>query len=197
MLMLLLGMTGTLLAKDKPAKMADDKVFYVYANKSDKKNHYIPSGWMGSYKGIKFDDAWKVDCIDGPTCIKITYDPRNVQGDGWHGIYWQATPSNWGNKAGGYDMSGYKRITFWARSDQDNTTINEFKFGGISGEVSSDSGSASVGPITLTKDWKKYVIDVGSENMSHINGGFCYATADNVIPETGMSLYLDEIRYEK
>ena len=46
MLMLLLGMTGTLLAKDKPAKMADDKVFYVYANKSDKKNHYIPSGWL-------------------------------------------------------------------------------------------------------------------------------------------------------
>lgn len=183
-------------AKPKVDKVSEDNVFYVYQDKGSKKNHFIPSGWMGSTRGMKLDDAWKSDCLDGLTCIKLTYDPKNSQ-DGWHGLFWQATPNNWGNKTGGYNLKGYKRLTFWARADQENVTINEFKVGGIKGEVSIDTDDVSIGPITLAQDWKKYEIDLTDKNLEHINGGFCYATADNVIPEKGMTMFLDEIRYEK
>ena len=183
-------------AKPKVDKVSDDNVFYVYQDKGSKKNHWIPSGWMGSFSGIKFNDAWKEDCLDGMSCIKIDYNPKNTIGAMWHGIYWQHVANNWGNKAGGFDMKGYKRVTFWAKAGEDNTTINEFKIGGITGEFS-DSDSASIGPITLTKDWKKYEIKLDGLDLQKIIGGFCYATADDVIPEKGMTLFLDEVRYEK
>jgi hypothetical protein len=184
-------------AKEKPVKMDDSKAFYVYAEKGSKKNHYIPSGWMGNYGDFKFDDANKTDCVDGLTCIKITYSSKNTQGAGWGGIYWVHPAGNWGEKSGGFDLSGFTRLTFWARADQDNVTINEFKMGGITGEFG-DSDSASIGPITLTRDWKKYEIKFEpSANLKHIIGGFCFATANDVVPENGYSMYLDEVRYEK
>lgn len=183
-------------AKDKVVKLANDKVFYVYQDKGSKLNHYIPSNWMGNYGSMKFDDAYKTDCVDGLTCVKIAYLMNNAQSAGWAGIYWAHVANNWGEKSGGYDLTGYKRLTFYAKADQDNVTINEFKMGGIAGEHG-DSDSQSIGPIVLTKDWKKYTIELADKNLSHIIGGFCFATANDVVPENGFNLFLDEIRYER
>lgn len=183
-------------AKPKTDKVSDENVFYVYQDKGSKKNHFIPSGWMGNYGDFKFDDNYRTDCLDGLSCIKITYQTRNTQGAGWGGIYWVTPAGNWGSKPGSIDLSGYKRLTFWAKADTENVTINEFKMGGITGEFG-DSDTASIGPIMLTKDWKKYTIDLKDLNLSKIIGGFCFATADDVVPEKGYVMQLDEIRYEK
>ena len=196
-LILSLTLAGAAIASKKPAqKKADDsQVFYVYAEKSDKKNHFIPSGWMGDYGDLKLDDNYRTDCLDGATCVKWTYSALGAQGMNWAGVYWQQPANNWGTRAGGYDLKGYKRLTFWAKGAADGVRIEEFKVGGITGEFG-DSDAESIGPIVLTKDWKKYTIELGEKQLQHIVGGFCWAANKDNNP-TGFTLYLDEIRYER
>ena len=150
---------------------------------------------MGDYGDMKIDTGSATDPADGKTCFKITYNAKAAQGANWSGIFWQHPANNWGEKPGGYDLSGYKRLTFWARGEKGGEKIAEFKAGGITGEHG-DSDSASIGPEDLTKEWKKYTIDLADKNMSHIVGGFCWSASRDDNPD-GFVIYLDEIRYEK
>ncbi|HIE36441.1 MAG TPA: hypothetical protein EYP89_04295 [Candidatus Omnitrophica bacterium] len=34
----------------------EKKVFYIYADKNSPQNHFIPSGWMGDYGDLKFNE---------------------------------------------------------------------------------------------------------------------------------------------
>lgn len=198
-MVLALGLIA-LQAKAAPAKKkaATDtsvkNVFYVYSDKGARVNHYIPSGWMGDYGDIKIDDGNTSDPADGKTAIKITYSGKATQGANWTGIFWQHPANNWGEKPGGYDLSAYKRLTFWARGENGGERVAEFKVGGITGEHG-DSDSGSVGPITLTKDWKKYTVDLADKNLSHIVGGFCWSASRDDNPN-GFVIYLDEVRFE-
>lgn len=173
---------------------ASEKVFYVYADKGDKRNHFIPSGWMGDYGDLKLDDQNKEDPADGKTAIKWTYNATAKQGANWTGVYWQIPANNWGEKPGGFDLTGYKRLTFWVKADT-NAKIATFKVGGITGEHG-DSDSVEIGPIDVTKKWTKQTIDLAGRDLRHIIGGFCWSASRDDNP-TGFNLYLDEIRFEK
>lgn len=170
------------------------KVFDVYTDKRSPNNHYIPSGWMGDYSDIKFNDMWMENPHSGTTSIRIEHVPRRSQGAGWIGIYWQNPANNWGSKKAGFDLTGAKKLTFWARGENGGELIAEFKIGGITGEFS-DSASAGIGPAMLTKEWKQYEIDLTGLDLSHIIGGFCFAASgdDNL---EGVVFYLDDIKYE-
>jgi hypothetical protein len=193
-LMLILAACATL----APSLVANTKVqdvFYVYEDKGSKLNHFIPSGWMGDYGDLKIDDANKDNPATGKTSIKWTYDAQARQGANWTGVYWQQPANNWGDKPGGFELKGYRRLTFMARGDKGGETINEFKVGGITGEHS-DTDARSIGPVTLTKDWKKYTIDLADADLTKIIGGFCWATSkDN--NQDGFVIYLDEIKFER
>ena len=169
--------------------------FYVYSDAGSLDNHYIPSGWMGDYGDMKIDQRSADNPYSGETCIKITYTAKGSNGARWAGMYWQNPPNNWGTKKGGYNLTGATKLTFWARGAKGGERIEEFKLGGIMGEYS-DSDSAGIGPVVLTKDWKKYEIDLRGKDLSSIIGGFCWATNADVNPE-GAVFYLDEIKYEK
>ncbi len=194
---------------------AEAKRFNVYADKTTRDNHYKPSGWMGDYGDLRLDEGWKENPHSGTTCIKIAYTAEQKQGAGWTGIYWQNPANNWGTKAGGYDLSGsYKqadsnakaaaegysagghpsKVVFWARGTRGGEVLSEVKIGGITGEYS-DSDSASIGPITLTTEWKEYKIDLKGKDLSYISGGFCFSAsaADN---PSGFTVYFDDIYYE-
>ncbi len=168
--------------------------FYVYTDKGSILNHYIPSGWMGDYGDIRIDDSSKNLPKSGKSCIKVTYTAKGSQGAGWAGIFWQQPANNWGSKPGGYDLSQYKKITFWARGAAGGEKIAEFKVGGITGEMP-DSDSASVGPTVLTKEWKQYTIDLNGKNLSHNIGGFAWSASRDDNPQ-GFTLFLDDIRFE-
>ncbi len=187
---LLVGPVYAAQAKPQVASNA----FYVYADKGDHRNHFAPSGWMGDYGDLKLNDNETEGCIDGRSCIKWLYNARGTQGANWAGVFWQQPPNNWGDRSGGYDLTGYKRLTFWAKS-ADNAKIAEFKVGGITGEHG-DSDAQSIGPVTLTKDWKKYTIDLADKNLVSIIGGFCFSASRDDNPN-GYTLMLDEIRFEK
>lgn len=170
------------------------KPFNIFTEKYDLKNHYVPSGWMGDYGDIRTDDGCTTLPHSGKTCLKITYTAQGSQGAGWMGIYWQNPANNWGSQMGGYDLTGYKKLTFWARGEKGAETITEFKVGGINGTYS-DSDSTTIGPVKLTNEWKEYSIDLKGMDLSYISGGFelSASSADN--PE-GFTIYLDDIRYE-
>ncbi len=168
--------------------------FAVYIDKRSLKNHFVPSGFMGDYTDIKMDDACEEDPHSGDTCIKFTYTAQGSRGARWAGVYWLEPANNWGNIDAGYDLSKAKKLTFWARGEKGGERIEAFKVGGIQGKYS-DSDSAEIGPIVLTKEWKKYTIDLSGKDMSYIIGGFCWVTNMDVNPN-GCTFYLDDIIYE-
>ncbi|MBI4353032.1 MAG: hypothetical protein HY593_03805 [Candidatus Omnitrophica bacterium] len=174
--------------------MAAFKPFPVYTDAKAKDNHYVPSGWMGDFSDIKLNERWTVNPRTGGTCIQIGYTAKASQGANWAGIYWQNPPNNWGTRPGGYDLTGAKKLTFWARGEKGGERIEEFKIGGITGEYA-DSDVAGIGPIILTPEWQEYTIDLTDKDLSSISGGFCWATNSDVNPE-GITFYLDDVRYE-
>ncbi len=178
----------------KPFKEGAFKTFKVYTDGKSPDNHYVPSGWMGDYGDITIDDKYMDNPHAGTTCFKIVYNGKATQGARWAGIYWQNPPNNWGTRPGGYDLTGAKKLTFWARGEKGGERIEEFKIGGITGEYA-DSDVAGIGPVVLTKDWQQFTIDLEGKDLSSISGGFCWATNLDVNPE-GCTFYLDDIKYE-
>ncbi len=174
--------------------MNNGKPFRVYTDAKAPDNHFSPSGWMGDYGDLKINDKFVNNPYSGSTCIQIIYSNKAAQGARWGGIYWQNPANNWGSRPGGYDLTGAKKLTFWARGDKGGERIEEFKTGGISGEFG-DSDVAAIGPVTLTKDWRQYTIDLEGKDLSSISGGFCWATNLDVNPE-GAVFYLDDIQFE-
>ncbi len=170
------------------------KEFVVYRDKRYVKNHYISSGWMGDVGDIKFNDNCKDNPQSGYTCIEVGYTGNCSQNAGWAGVYWQNPANNWGMIKGGYDLTGAKKLTFWARGKEGGEVISEFKMGGITGEYS-DSDSASIGPVELTNSWKQYTIDLEGMDLSYISGGFCWVIS-KIYNDQGCTFYLDEIKYE-
>ncbi|MDP2943255.1 MAG: hypothetical protein Q8O36_07130 [Candidatus Omnitrophota bacterium] len=185
-LLVLVGVTNVL--------YAEFKRFNVYTDKTARDNHYIASGWMGDYGDLKLDLACKDAPHSGVSCIKVTYSGEQKQGAGWTGIYWQNPANNWGTKPGGYDLSGASKLVFWVKGTKGGEILSEVKIGGITGEYS-DSDSASIGPITLTKEWKEYKIDLKGKDLSYISGGFCWSASAADNPE-GFTIYFDDIYYE-
>jgi len=172
----------------------DFKVFNVYTDRSSPGNHYIGSGWMGDYSDIRMNDRYMENPHSGTTCIQIEYLPRRSQGAGWMGMYWQNPANNWGSKKAGFDLTGAKKLTFWARGEKGGEIVSEFKIGGITGEFS-DTDSAGIGPAMLTQEWKQYEIDLEGKDLSHIIGGFCLSANSDDNPD-GFIIYLDDIKYE-
>ena len=170
------------------------KVFNIYTDKASPGNHYVSSGWMGDFGDIKVDDRWMENPHSGTTSIRIEYMPRRSQGAGWIGIYWQNPANNWGSKKAGFDLTGAKRLSFWARGEKGGEIVSEFKMGGITGEFS-DSDSAGIGPAMLTQEWKQFEIDLRGKDLSHIIGGFCLSANAEDNPD-GFVIYLDDIKYE-
>ena len=168
--------------------------FYVYDDFMSQKNHFAPSGWMGDYGDLNLNQSCSESPKSGKACIKISYSAKMAQNAGWTGIFWQQPANNWGDKKGGFDLSGAKKLTFWAKGEKGGEKIAEFKMGGITGEYP-DSDSSVIGPIELTNKWQQFSIDLDGKDLSYIIGGFCFAASkdDN---SNGFVIYLDDIIYE-
>lgn len=182
----------------KESVPSQEKVFEsfpVYTDVGSRDNHYIPSGFMPNGNCLTFNDKWTEKCHGGSTCIKIDYDIQCSREDQkWAGVYWLNPSNNWGKIKGGYDLTGAKKITFWAKGESGGEQINEFTMGGIKGDYP-DSDIAVIGPIILTSDWKQYTIDLTDKNLSYVSAGFSWSTSEEVNYDT-CTFYLDDIKFE-
>ena len=166
--------------------------FYVYEDFMSPNNHYAPSGWMGDVANLELDQSYSQESHDGKSCIKMRYNAEGLKQ--WAGIYWQHPVNNWGDKKGGYNLTGATKLTFWAKGLNGYEVISEVKIGGISGAFS-DSDVAWLKKIKLTGSWKKYTIDLSNSDLSSISGGFCIVFSKKDNPK-GCTVLLDDIRYE-
>jgi len=179
---------------EEPAKAF--KPFIVYQDKGTL-NRFVSSGYMPTGECIKMDDAWKDNCQEGKSCIKVVYDIGcSLKSRRWAGVYWLHPADNWGDRKGGYNLTGARKLIFWARGQNGGEKIAEFRIGGVgNGREYPDSDTASIGPVILSAQWKEYEIDLRDKDLTAISGGFAWIgnVDDN---QSSCVFYLDNIRYE-
>jgi hypothetical protein len=176
-------------AEDAPASKGVKLPFVVYEDKGSATNHYIASGWMGNAKGTKMDESCTNNPHAGKTCLRVEYSDLAD----WAGIVWQDPANDWGDQAGGYNLTGAKKLKLWARGEKGGETVN-FKFGilGLDKKFP-DSATGETGSITLTKEWTEYTIDLEGKDLTRIKTGFVWTLAGQGAP---VVFYLDDIRFE-
>jgi exo-beta-1,3-glucanase (GH17 family) len=196
----------SLLEQGSRLQTAAAQSLYIYQDADSSANHYSPSGYMGDIGDISMNDAFKVNPHSGKTCIRISYEAKGTGPNKcpysppckWAGVYWQEPPNNWGveeaQKGKGLDLSGYKRLVFWARAES-NCTI-EFKVGGINESYGDSLSYPRTTRADLDQTWRQFEIDLKGANLKHIIGGFCWVSNWGTNPK-GATFYLDDIQFEK
>lgn len=161
--------------------------FVIY---SDDLNNppYTPSGWMGKLDAIAVDDKCRDDPHSGNTCMKLQFSSP----DNFGGVVWQSPANDWGDKPGGHDIRGAKKLSFWARGSAGGEQV-EFKFGVLGKEKTHPDSDGGAIILELTPKWTRYEIDLAGRDLSQIKTGFCWVLAGQGRPVT---FYLDDIQYE-
>ncbi|HUA38115.1 MAG TPA: glycoside hydrolase family 2 TIM barrel-domain containing protein [Candidatus Sulfopaludibacter sp.] len=164
--------------------------YFIYGEK--KGNTYVASGFTGNSNAVTMDANCTDDPPSGTTCIKAVY--HGSTGDG--GMIWQSPANDWGDKPGGFDFTGARKLTFWARGENGGEKAT-FGFGCLTKNTArdkkymdSDNGTLDV---TLTPNWQQYTIYLSGKDLTLIKSGFFWNAEANGAPVT---LYLSDIKWE-
>ncbi len=150
---------------------------------------FVPSGWMGSTGNMKIDLASSEEPHTGSKCIRWDYTAN----EGWGAIAWQSPEGDWGDKPGGYDLSGAKKLSVWARGRKGGEVVS-FGVGMIpSTKPYSDTVIVDGGKHPLTDHWQKFEINLSGQNLQRIKTGFVMTIASSGSPVT---IYLSDIVFE-
>jgi hypothetical protein len=150
---------------------------------------WAPSGWMGDYEALSVDLGSKDDPQEGKTCLKARFQPSGS----WVGVAWQDPANDWGDLPGGYDLTGAKTLSFWARGEFGGEKVD---FGvGLLGpdRKHPDSDSAKLEGVKLTTAWKRYRISLKGKDLSRIKTPFYWTLPGS---RQSTTFYLDDIRFE-
>jgi len=161
--------------------------FYVY--KDGKDLPYIPSAWMGDAAFMKVDGENTNFVKEGKAALRISFG----NGSGWWGLGFVDPVNDWGDRAGGYNLTGAKTFSFWAKSSAEDVEV-KVGYGMFDNNkefYDTDKRSQS---FTLSTEWKKYVIVIPKNtDLRCIKAGLTiYA---NGIGKP-YSIYFDEIKFE-
>ncbi len=158
----------------------------VYSDQSDTVP-YVPSGYMGDHASIKMDPTSVEDPHTGATSLKVTFGNAGE----WGGVVWQSPADDWGDRAGGYDLSGAEALSFWVRGAQGGEVVT-FGFGLIGADKPFPDSGRAKREVTLTSEWQQITLPVGGRDMSCIKSGFYWSLSGQGKPVT---FYLDDIAY--
>jgi hypothetical protein len=169
-----------------PGKKAD--LPFILFDEPGGNTTYAPSGWMGSTDALKVNESCQTDPKFGSHCIECKFS----KADDWGGVVWLSPDGDWGDKPGGLDLTGAKKMTFWAHGLDGGEQV-KFGFGLLGREKKYfDTGKDEM-DIKLTKDWKEYSFDVSEKDLTRIKTGFYWTVAGQGKPVT---FFLDRIRFE-
>ena len=163
--------------------------FVIYDEGGRQSPPYIASGWMGNTKAIKYDERCSTNPHSGQSCIRIDFTAN----DQWGAIAWQNPENDWGDKPGGWDLTGAKRLSIWLRGDTgDETCSIEL---GILGDDKkfSDTAKAKLENIKLSNQWREVSIDLVGKNLTRIKTGLVVSIPGQGQPVT---IYVDDCKYE-
>ena len=162
--------------------------FPVYAD-SFEGMPWAPSGWMGSIDSLTLDGDHTENPHEGTACIKLRFTGESGS---WVGVAWQHPANNWGDQAGGYDLTGATQLELWARGEYGGERINIGV--GLIGKDKAhpDSGKTSIDDIILKHEWQRYRIPLKKLDLSSIKTGFVVTLSGQ---RTSVNVYLDDIRF--
>lgn len=163
-----------------------DLPFYVYKDGSNPP--YLATGYMGNYKDMVVNTNYKEDTYDGSSAIQIKYN----QIHSWYGLAYVDPANDWGDILGGYDISGAKTFSFWAKTDTDNVYAT-IGFGMIGGNKPYPDSSKKSVEIKLTQEWKKYTIKTKRLDLSCIRSGLVLFSGGRGFEH---SIFIDEVVFE-
>jgi hypothetical protein len=150
---------------------------------------WVPSGWMGGHDALTVDLESKESPHSGETCIEVLYDAPGM----WVGVAWQHPANDWGDLPGGYDLTGAKKLTFWARGKEGGEKI-DFGVGLLGSDKEyPDTSKAELKGVKLKREWKRYSIDLDGEDLTSIKTPFVWTLGGRGRPVT---FYLDDIQFE-
>ena len=171
----------------KPAKLRYKMPLYVYSD-----NHPQPwyfSGWMGNHQTLSVNDKYTFEPHNGETCMQISLDGPS----GWAGVVWQHPANDWGDKPGGYDLTGAKKLTFWAKGEFGGEFV-DFGLGILETDKDFyDTANAELKGVKLKATWKKYTIKLKGKDLNRIKTPFYWTLAG---ARNNVTFYLDDIRFE-
>ncbi len=160
---------------------------YVYREAGDRES-WFASGYMGDTGAIVMNGGCTEQPRSGKTCMKVTFSKN----DGWGGVFWQDPPNDWGDGQGGFDLTGAKKLTFWARGKNGGEMV-KFGFGGIGKDKRFFDTAGGEVQLTLGKDWKQFTLDLAGKDLTRIKSGFMWVASGQGKP---VEFYLDDIVYE-
>ena len=150
---------------------------------------FAPTGYMGNIAAIQMDATSADHPHTGKTSLQVNY----TAADQWGGVVWQSPANDWGDHPGGWDLTGAKQLSFWARGAHGGEVVT-FQFGLLGKDKTySDTATGKLDKVLLTNEWKRYSIDLSGMDLSRIKTGFSWVVAGGGQPVT---FYLDNIRYE-
>ncbi len=149
---------------------------------------YAPAGWMGKTDAIAVDEKCAVNPHTGKTCIKVEFSAA----DNWGGVIWQNPVNDWGDRAGGLNLTGAKKVTFWAKGEKGGEKV-AFKFGILGKDKKYPDSATGLLESTLTNQWQQFTIDVTGKDLSRIKTGFGWSLAGQGGP---VAFYIDDIQWE-
>ena len=162
--------------------------FYVYRDGFDGMP-WTPSGWMGAIESLTLNGDHAANPHEGKACIQMRFVGEVGT---WVGVAWQHPPNNWGDKEGGYDLSGAKYLELWARGEYSTEKIS-IAVGLLGGDKAHpDSGKTTAEDIRLTREWRRYRIRLKKLDLSSIKTGFVVTLSGQGSP---LTVYLDSIRF--
>lgn len=172
---------------DNPNLVARGKLpFYVYQDGADLP--YIPTAYMGNTKMMGIDDKNIRNKKNGDYSLQISYGDS----DGWFGVGFVDPPDDWGDKLGGYNLTGATTFSFWAKASSNNVEAT-IGFGLIGNEKTYYDTEKKSLKLKLTTEWKKYSIDVSQSDMSCIRSGLTVYSGGSGSPQF---IWLDDVLFE-
>lgn len=163
-----------------------DLPFYVYKDGND--IPYVPSAYMGNYEAMVVDVNHSDKVRSGNTALKISY----TSSKDWYGFGLVDPANDWGDILGGYDITGAKTFSFWAKGSYDGLKA-QIGFGLIKKDKPFPDSAQILEDIELTTQWKEYRIRVKREDLSCIRSGLVLFAAANGFSH---DIYIDEVKFE-
>ncbi|MBU2503057.1 hypothetical protein KJ682_17125 [bacterium] len=160
---------------------------HVYGD--GKERPWVSSGWMGGWDALTLDLESTESPRSGPTCLRVDYDAPGM----WVGVAWQHPANDWGDLPGGFDLTGARELTFWARGAEGGETI-DFSVGLLGSDREyPDTVKAELKGVKLKTDWQRYRIDLEGKDLTRVKTAFVWTMGGRGRPVT---FFLDDVRFE-
>ncbi len=160
--------------------------FYVFQEGDELP--YFPSAYMGNNSAMHVNTKNTIHAKNGEASLQVIYDAEQD----WYGLGLVDPADDWGEKLGGYDLSGATTFSFWARASS-SKVVATVGFGLIGDDQPfPDTAKKSI-EIQMATRWTKYSIDVSDLDLSCIRSGLVIFSGGI---GTAHKIYFDDVMFE-